>query len=680
MKKRMSAICCMLSALALTAALSLPVLAKTPFYLSKNDAKVGETVTLTFNSDDLSTVVVRFDPAYFTVKGGTEGYTVSGSNVTINAKSGQVTFEAKQSGTTYFAVANSSGVDQGSTKYTVSGEAASAQTPAATDNSQTPAATDNSQTPAQTSQYEADYTIDGVQYTLSERFTDAEIPAGYSVARQQIHGYNYKVLKGPGSDVLVYVKHTDNIAGSGVFWHYHADSDTITPMVLIGDTKNYVMVTDAPSMPASNPTPTTAEIKGASVAAYTIAGQDGVFFYGRSSDGSEGWYQCDPGSGYYVRADETVINTPPETPAEETPAEETPAEETPAETEPETPAEETPAEERTGLFAKLKSIDPRYLLIGLIAAIAVVLIAVVNIVLRNREREDEDEDDLEYDFGRIRLDDADAASYRARMAKINAEDDEEYYQDGMSKYLDDSETDDEPVLPQGIKKAAEPARPKRDDRWDYGKLESEPEEDDEEGWDPEIEEEEEEIPAAPAEETPQEDLSETRVFELPPSLNNLFSADNLHRPGEEEDPQIPADEPLDAALEDMTGIVAHSVGEMAQTAPEPEQPAEEAYAEESYDEEAYDEDAYDEEAYDADEEYDEGEWTYEEADDGAYVEEASDAEAYGEAEEAFDGGIPAEEDAGAAAHEEAVELRRAREEAIANEEAPSFTLIDFNDL
>lgn len=174
--------------------------------------------------------------------------------------------------------------------------------------------------------------IDGVNYSISEAFTEDDIPEGFSRADFEYKGEPYQgVIFDSGHLGMYYLV---NDAGEGKFFVYDADRDGFYPYVRLSSGEHFIILMSVPNgaIPPDNYEVTTLAISDSiTISAYQYAGnedaeivkiqtEDGeedisggrsdfYIFYGMDETGVAGWYQYDSKQGTYQRLNEEATAT-----------------------------------------------------------------------------------------------------------------------------------------------------------------------------------------------------------------------------------------------------------------------------------------------------------------------------------------------------------------------------------
>ncbi len=350
----------------------VPVYAEgtTNMMIDNTSPEVGDTVNVTVTGSENSTLTLKYNSSVFDVSGvNANWYAINGNTVTLTGTKGTVSFVAKDSGSSGM-ILSSDTLSGGSTTLTVG--ASQAQQEETTGESE---AEPTVRTGA------ADYTVDGVDYTLSERFQEDTLPAGFTVERQHIHYYSYKVGKSADQDLtLVYLVTSANLDEPGSFYVYNEADDTVSPVDMIGDNESYVIPLTADDLHEDSLTAHEIVIQDASYTMYQLTDDaSGLYYiYGVGADGTK-WYSYNPSDETITAVEDDFFKTPAGEAQEE-------VEETTNETE-EEPAAAENAEESNQIIDMLRSLPKNMqYLIGGIAALAILILIILAVRRRNKKR------------------------------------------------------------------------------------------------------------------------------------------------------------------------------------------------------------------------------------------------------------------------------------------------------
>ncbi len=366
----------------------------TSIALSGTSVTVGNKVTVTIAGSDSSKLSLRYNNKVLKFTGcSAAGYSTEANVVSFSGKSAQVTFEAIDAGSGDLVV--SSDVLSGSSA-SVQVAAAQSSQPEPEDSSSDEASSDDASAEddnkktdsSKSSSTDGDFVIDGIAYVLSERYSDNEIPDGFTKTQLKIHGGTYRELTNDKL-TLVYLKPADHIEGSGVFYIYDKDSDSVSDFVILGDSNYYVIPSDTKKDIPETLIETSININDSDCTAFQYGEDESDFYYvfGTDSDGDKGWFSYDSKDKTVQRAN-TVFFEQAVPSGDET--------------------QEANSTKKKGSKSgfSLDSIDFDELLEGvsssrtilaIIIFVAVVLLIILLDVLLFRRKNDYDEDDFDYD-------------------------------------------------------------------------------------------------------------------------------------------------------------------------------------------------------------------------------------------------------------------------------------------
>ena len=352
---------CLLAAVLLALPI-MPARAEGTTVIAVSDAslEVGDTLTVTVRPSEDGTITLAYNTGVLRLQDcDISGYTTDGGRITYTGGTARITFEAVSSGSSALRVSSD----------TLTGSSTSIQVadPASQQETQQDPGTSSTQP-------EGQFQIDGVDYVASERFTDREIPAGFSRVEVDVQGSSYTEVSN-GQITLIYLKPASNIAGSGTFYIYNVTDQTVAPLVLVGSLQDYVIQMTPEEVPARLAA-ATVTIGEQQVSAYQVSGGEESFcyLYGMDETGSVQWYEYDSADGSVQRANMTLLTQ----------------EETEDTTE-QTPVRNNDSREQISML--------RIGIAALIFVVAVLAIVIINMVLSRRRAREEfdfaDDDDME---------------------------------------------------------------------------------------------------------------------------------------------------------------------------------------------------------------------------------------------------------------------------------------------
>ncbi len=409
--------------------------------VSKNSVSVGDSVTISVTASESGTVTVKYTASMLNLtKCTVDGYSASGNSVSFSGKEGDLVFKAASNGTASIIVSSSS-CSGSSTTLAIGDAAAPADTapqeepaaeeaPAEEAPAEEPAATEAeasaTETPAPagngvgTLNDNGGFDINGVAYVVSERYSDSEMPSGFSKTTVKIGSSTYSEPTN-GQMTLLYLKPADNVAGSGVFYLYDANTSTVSQFLMLGKGDNCVIVSNSDAGPAAGFTATTLDVTGGTATAYTIDGSEFFYVYGKNGTGAEGWYVYDATTGTVSRMDSSVLSMASTEPSDEGTSEET-------------------TDDKDVYVKKLDTY--RKVIMGAIVLCVILLFVIINLLVKSRNKEDDDFDGDVF---------ADAPSKSSRKlpksivfgksSKRDIDDEDEEYDDELEddEYYDDEE-------------------------------------------------------------------------------------------------------------------------------------------------------------------------------------------------------------------------------------------------
>ena len=423
----------------------------TTINVSKSSASVGDSITVSITATESGTITVKYTASMLSLSScSVSGYSSEGNAVSFSGKSGDIVFSAAAEGTASIIVSSSANSGS-STTLTIGGSSSSSSTSTASEstteettsteetveeNTETTEETTEETTAATTSasgvgtlNSDGGFDIDGVAYVVSERFSDSDMPAGFSKTTITIGSSTYSEPTN-GSLTLLYLKPADNTSGSGVFYLYNAEAGTVSPFLMLGTADSYVIISDNGSAPTSAFTATTLDVNGGTTTAYTIDGAEFFYVYGTNQDGASGWFVYDSTYKTVSRVDESALSTSASTDTTEE-------------------VEETETSTDNNLYVEKLNLY-RKIIMGLIVLCVVLLFIIINKAIRGHGDDDDFDGDV---FAKAptkssrRLPRSIVFGGKDRGEEDDEYDDEEYeeeeYDDDDEEEYDDYDEDDE---------------------------------------------------------------------------------------------------------------------------------------------------------------------------------------------------------------------------------------------
>ncbi len=421
----------------------------TKISVSKNSVAVGDSITVSVSGSEKGSITVKYTSSMLNLTScSVSGYTTEGNSVTFSGTSGDIVFNATAEGTASIIV--SSSANSGSSTTLSIGGSAAAEAPAQEEE----AAEETAEPEAETAEAPAEepqaapsgssvgtlnsdggFDIDGTAYVVSERYADSEIPSGFSKTTITIGSSTYSEPSN-GSITLVYLKPADNTSGSGVFYLYNADAGTVSPFLMLGTAKNYVIISNPEAPLSSAFQATNVEVTGGSAPAFTIDGAEFFYVYGTNQDGATGWFLYDKTYGTVSRVDESALSSGSDAVSGE--------------------VEEAGGNDESDKYIEKLNLY-RKIIMGLIILCVVLLFIIINKAVKGRGEDDDDFDgDIFADapkksgkrlprsivFGSRNKDDEE--DYEDEEDESEEDDDDEYDEDYYEE--EDEEYDGEPQI------------------------------------------------------------------------------------------------------------------------------------------------------------------------------------------------------------------------------------------
>ncbi|SET07572.1 hypothetical protein SAMN02910413_1759 [Pseudobutyrivibrio sp. C4] len=423
----------------------------TTINVSKSSASVGDSITVSITATESGTITVKYTASMLTLSScSVSGYTSEGNAVSFSGKQGDIVFSAAAEGTASIIVSSSANSGS-STTLTIGGSSSSSSTSTASESTTEETTTteetveENTETTEETTEEttatttstsgvgtlnsDGGFDIDGVAYVVSERFSDSDMPAGFSKTTVTIGSSTYSEPTN-GSLTLLYLKPADNTSGSGVFYLYNAEAGTVSPFLMLGTADSYVIVSDNGSAPTSAFTATTLDVNGGTATAYTIDGAEFFYAYGTNQDGASGWFVYDSTYKTVSRVDESALSTSASTDTTEE-------------------VEETETSTDNNLYVEKLNLY-RKIIMGLIVLCVVLLFIIINKAIRGHGDDDDFDGDV---FAKAptrssrRLPRSIVFGGKDRDEEDDEYDEEEYeeeeYDDDDEEEYDDYDEDDE---------------------------------------------------------------------------------------------------------------------------------------------------------------------------------------------------------------------------------------------
>ena len=377
----------------------------TSISVSNNTPGVGEYTTVSVTASASGTVTIKYTASMMTlIDCSASGYTSEGNVVTFSGTAGDLKFQANNEGTASVIVSSSScagssttitigststndsasDTDSTASDSTTEETAETTETTEETTTTDETTATDATTSISSTGTLNSDggFDIDGVSYVVSERYSDSEIPTGFSKVNISISGHTYNELSN-GSIVIIYLKPADNTEGDGIFYIYDEASSTVSSFAMVGDSSSYIILSTADSTLPDTFYETTFTNDYGTYTAYTLEGSEFYYFYGTNQNGVTGWFAYDATYGGTLRLDTALANSSSSSTSTD-----------------EEDDEDTTTYDSTEIYqTKLEKL--RLYVSILVVACVILIFALINICLKKKgDSEDEEEYDSDDIFAR----------------------------------------------------------------------------------------------------------------------------------------------------------------------------------------------------------------------------------------------------------------------------------------
>ncbi|MCR5098594.1 MAG: hypothetical protein K6B14_06565 [Lachnospiraceae bacterium] len=224
-----------------------------------------------------------------------------------------------------------------------------------------------------------DFTVDGVDYVVSERYSDEEMPEGFTRETVEIGGHTYSEPVGDKMKLL-YLKPAADTSGSGEFYIYDESAGSVEPFFFLGSASNYVIPKQGDASVFTRLSETTITVNDQSIPVFQLEDSTNDFYYvyGVDANGEEEWYTYRESTGEVARADTYALFLTSQTGD--------------AETEEGSEDEQT-EEKKESAFSGISGISGdkvRNILVVVVIVIAIIIIFFINLKVFRRSDEDDD--------------------------------------------------------------------------------------------------------------------------------------------------------------------------------------------------------------------------------------------------------------------------------------------------
>ncbi len=220
-----------------------------------------------------------------------------------------------------------------------------------------------------------DFTVDGTDYVVSERYTEDEMPAGFERETIKINDRTYSE---PTNDkmTLLYLKPAADTSGSGEFYIYDKDSSSVEKFYFLGTAKNYVIPLSGDSSAFPRLIETTITVDDVEIPVYQLeeSTNDFYYVYGVDSENEEEWYTYRESTGQVARADTYALFLTSRALEDEAAEDE----------------EASDTEDKPSPLSKLSGENTRNILVVVVIVVAIIIIFLINLHVFRRSDDDDD--------------------------------------------------------------------------------------------------------------------------------------------------------------------------------------------------------------------------------------------------------------------------------------------------
>ncbi len=251
----------------------------TKIAVSNTSPKVGDKITVNIEgSQSGDKMVIKFSNT-LKLESSSANHVASGNAVTVEGSKTTLTFTCVEAGGADI-IASGSQNSASSVKVNIGGAANSNP-----DNKE-------NEEEAKPAKADAQFTIDGVGYVLSDKMDTTKLPANFTEKRVNAFGHDYRMASN-GKLVICFMKKADDLSAAGDFFIYDEKTEEAKTMVIVGDQKEYVIISKPDSLPESRMSEKVLTIQEKSVEGYNLTndGESYEFFYGMDETGSFGWFK-----------------------------------------------------------------------------------------------------------------------------------------------------------------------------------------------------------------------------------------------------------------------------------------------------------------------------------------------------------------------------------------------------
>lgn len=445
-------------------AAAAPAGAVTTIGVSKKDLKVGDSLNVTVTCTAEASITLKFSSSRLKLEDPGSG-TADGNMVTFKATRNTIRFTATAAGKADLIVASAdAGVAGSSASVTITDSGAQApessaapQAPASSAAPQAPASSAAPEVPSTPAAPAADLpkgqvSTGGNIYAVSERYTDAMIPAGFSKTSLSIANGTYEEISN-GTVTLVYLKLINNgtMENEGSFFYYDSAKGTFAPLIPYLGT--FVIPFSEADIPQEDRLSSSLFEKadltfnnGATITtpdSYVLKADPGDFHYvyAMTFEGRSMWFNYDTAAGTLQRADSGLLKDYQTKGNNGGNSVEPASSQTSGSTS--SPDQSAPESKSSGFsFQKV-------LLIIIIFIVIFIILVIISMIPKRRDDDDDDDEDEEEDFGRsiVKKEYADEEEEDDDDLPYGDDEDDDDYEDDEEEEEEEAEAEEKPKEP-----------------------------------------------------------------------------------------------------------------------------------------------------------------------------------------------------------------------------------------
>lgn len=291
----------------------------TTISISNSSPKIGDKFTVNIKATESGKMTVGYRSNILTLVGNdVEGQQTSSHSFTFTGKSATLTFEAISEGNSGIVIESdtltgssiSVNVAKPASQSTNNSQSTTEQpTQEQPTTEQTNEQADNTNNESENLPAQADFNVDGIDYVVSEKFTDEELLKNFYRTKQNINGRDVDVATNNLLS-LVYLKPSEDTSQQGIFYVYNSADNTVSALTVIMSESDYVILQNPDTLFSSKLEGTTFNVEGIDYSGYTFreVGSEFCYIYGINNIPVEGWFAYDSYTGRIYRADTATLS------------------------------------------------------------------------------------------------------------------------------------------------------------------------------------------------------------------------------------------------------------------------------------------------------------------------------------------------------------------------------------